>query len=81
MDKKWPFGPQSASLHCFLFELIMGRLLHYIPVRHYMMRQTNDCSSVWVMQQKVMCLQVDQALVQLCLKPRALINNYTIKGT
>ncbi len=32
----------------------MTSVSHYIPVRHDMMRQTNDCSSVRVMQHKVM---------------------------
>ena len=41
-----------------------GLIHHYIPVRHDMMRQTNDSPSVRVMQHKVMYflyLQVDPA--------------------
>ncbi len=38
------------------FHTPLGKALvgNYIPVRHDMMRQTNDCSLVWVMQHKVM---------------------------
>ncbi len=66
--------------------------MNYIPVRYDMMRQTNDCSPVRVMQHKVK-LQVDPALgpaalglgrsgalpaglVQPCPKPRALIHKH-----
>ncbi len=60
-------------------------ICYYIPVCHDMMRQTNDCSPVRVMQHKVkyfLYLQVDPArgralpagLVQPCPKPRALIH-------
>ncbi len=44
------FNLPNQKVICYTW----GRVGHYIPVRHDMMRQTNDCSSVRVMQHKVM---------------------------
>ncbi len=39
--------------HVLRLVFVMGYATYYIPVRHDMMRQTNDCSPVRVMQHKV----------------------------
>ena len=60
---------------------------NYIPVRHGMMHQTNDCPSLWVMQHKALgpaALGLGRpgalpaGLVQTCPKPRALIHKQTV---
>ncbi len=50
---------------------IMYIAQYYIPVRHDMMRQTNDCSSVWAMQHKVMYFLnlTQKILVKIKVKP------------
>ncbi len=42
-----------------LEKYILIRVLYYIPVSHDMMRQTNDCSPVRVMQHKVMYFDLE----------------------
>ncbi len=57
--------PEVSGVRLVTSRSQMVRVVHYIPVRHDMMRQTNDCSPVWVMQHKVkyfLYLQVDPAL-------------------